>query len=262
MEKNKVGNVFHYLDNFITLGPPDTPTCLDGIVRTYKITGTPLELSKSEGPTTTLTFLRMELDTVKLEIRLPIDKLACLKMVLKRWETKRAGKKRDLLSLIGYLQHAAKAVRQGRSFLRRLIKASTVVDNLDGFLRLNVVAYSDIKWWSVFASQWNGTSMLVRFSKSHPDFTVTSDASGNWGCGAYEQEQWFQLQWPTAMEDIGEGDDSYRDCSSNVGRTMVGKINSLPIRQLGRRSATEFGFQQKRNPDAPDDMSLFHNGKI
>ena len=170
MEKNGVSNVFHYLDDFITLGPAGSSLCqknLQGIISTCECTGTPLEVDKSQGPSPVLTFLGMELDTIKLEIRLPTDKLLCLKALLQHWEARRAGKKRDLLALIGFLQHAAKAVRQGRSFLRRLIDTSTAVQQLDGFIRLNVSARSDIKWWSAFASQWNGTSMLVRFSKQH-----------------------------------------------------------------------------------------------
>lgn len=30
-------------------------------------------------------------------------------------------------------------------------------------------------------------------------FTITSDASGAWGCGAYCNDQWFQLAWPEAV---------------------------------------------------------------
>ena len=29
-----------------------------------------------------------------------------------------------------------------------------------------------------------------------PTSTVTSDASGSWGCGAFCDNQWFQLAWP------------------------------------------------------------------
>ncbi len=29
----------------------------------------------------------------------------------------------------------------------------------------------------------------------HYSAMVTSDASGSWGCGAYQEDQWFQLQW-------------------------------------------------------------------
>ncbi len=77
----------------------------------------------------------MELDTHKLEIRLPAVKLDRLKVLLNKWELKKAGRKKELLSLM-HRQHAAKAVRQGRPFVRRLINASTTVHHLDGFLRL------------------------------------------------------------------------------------------------------------------------------
>lgn len=33
---------------------------------------------------------------------------------------------------------------------------------------------------------------------SSPTFTVTSDASGSWGCGAHYASHWFQLQWEPA----------------------------------------------------------------
>ena len=109
-------------------------------------------------------------------------------------------KKRELLSLIGYLQHASKAVRQGRSFLCRLITLSTAVKNLDNLVRLNISARSDVLWWSLFAAQWNGTSMLAQLDKVNPQFSVTSDASGTWGCGAYEGSKWLQFEWPPTMK--------------------------------------------------------------
>lgn len=30
---------------------------------------------------------------------------------------------------------------------------------------------------------------------SHPDVLLTSDASGNWGCGAFSGKLWLQLKW-------------------------------------------------------------------
>ena len=32
-------------------------------------------------------------------------------------------------------------------------------------------------------------------ANAKPSFTVTSDASGSWGCGAYSGKQWFMLEW-------------------------------------------------------------------
>ena len=33
-----------------------------------------------------------------------------------------------------------------------------------------------------------------------PEVVVTSDASGNWGCGAWSGTSWFQYQWPSMCE--------------------------------------------------------------
>ena len=113
MGNRGVQNVFHYLDDFITVGPPNSPQCqlsLAGILETCQYTGTPVEASKCEGPTTSITFLGMELDSVAMEIRLPADKLVRFRLLLAEWERRKAGKKRELLSLIGYLQHVSKAI--------------------------------------------------------------------------------------------------------------------------------------------------------
>ncbi len=204
MLNRNVTNVAHYLDDFITIGPPDSLECksnLDSIVATCQYTGTPLEIEKSEGPTPIITFLGLEIDSIKMEIRLPAAKLERLQAMLKDWKGKKAGRKRDLLSLIGYLHHACKAIRQGRSFLRRLINLSTVVKSLDAYVRLNLSARSDIRWWSVYARQWNGISMMAHMEKGAPQQFVISDASGSWGCVAYHNQFWFQLQWPVVMED-------------------------------------------------------------
>ena len=37
--------------------------------------------------------------------------------------------------------------------------------------------------------------MLSDRRRTSPDAFVTSDASGRWGCGAYCENDWFQLQW-------------------------------------------------------------------
>ncbi len=117
------------------------------------------------------------------------------------WGSRKAVRKRELLSLIGHLQHAAKVVRQGRSFLRRLIDLSTVVNHLDKFVRLNIGARSDITWWRTFAHQWNGTSMLYTYNLQRPQLHIYSDASGSWGCAALTGAVWFQLQWPPSARD-------------------------------------------------------------
>ena len=202
IQRRRAQPLFHYLDDYITVGPPNSELCqinLDTIKSVCAHTGVPLEDGKCEGPTTCIIFLGMELNSVAKTIRLPDDKLEKLKCLLDDFGGRKAARKRELLSLIGHLQHASKAVRQGRSFVRRLIDLAAVVKRLDGFVRLNISARSDIAWWRVFAKQWNGTSMLYNYRRANPQIHVFSDASGSWGCGAYSGKEWFQLQWPTTM---------------------------------------------------------------
>ena len=49
-------------------------------------------------------------------------------------------------------------------------------------------------------SSWNGVSILAPFHKEAPDGLITSDVSGRWGCGAFHEHDWFQLQWNSTSE--------------------------------------------------------------
>ena len=114
-------------------------------------------------------------------------------------------RKRDLLAIIGVLSHACKAIRAGRSFLRRLIDLSMSVRRLDRRVRLNQAARADLEWWWQFGKRWNGVAMMVAVNSRVPECELVSDASGNWGCGAAYRIQWFQLKWAGlgSTEDYG-----------------------------------------------------------
>ena len=63
------------------------------------------------------------LDTTKLELRLPEEKLQRLGEMITLWQGTKSCLKKELLSLIGHLQHAIRIVKPGLAFLRRM-KAS------------------------------------------------------------------------------------------------------------------------------------------
>ena len=148
-------DVFHYLDDFLTAGKGQSPQCsanLEVIQHTCADTGAPVEPEKLEGPTTVISFLGLQLDTNEMVLRLPADKLAHLMEMMSAWRGKKACRNRELLSLVGVLLHASKAVRPGRAFLRRLINLLMMVKHLDHYVRLNGSARSDIEWSFCFAS--------------------------------------------------------------------------------------------------------------
>ncbi len=100
--------------------------------------GLPVAPDKVEGPTTTITFLGIELDSVALKIRLPVVKLQRLRVALADWEGRRSATKQQLQSIIGHLSHAAQVVKPGRTFLRELIRTMTIPKAGFHMVRLNI----------------------------------------------------------------------------------------------------------------------------
>lgn len=88
--------------------------------KTYKyILGVPLELSKLEGPSTYLPYISgIEIDTIAMQARLPLEKLSGLKQELRLAIDRKNMFKRDLQWLTGLLQFATRVIKPGRPFLR------------------------------------------------------------------------------------------------------------------------------------------------
>ncbi len=196
----------HYLDDFLLFGDPNSDQCEHALrlaLDRCDALGVPVAPRKTEGPSTTLTFLGLELDTLSMTVRLPPLKLDRLRREIQRWECQKSCTKRELLSIIGQLQHACCAIRPGRSFLRRMIELSKCVKELHHRVRLNAAFRSDLKWWGCFLPIWNGTCPMESLCRRAPQIVLTSDASGSWGCGAFTSGgSWFQLQLPESWDGV------------------------------------------------------------
>ena len=198
--------MIHYLDNFLFVGAPRSDICSRSLrmtQETCRSLGVPLALAKQEGPTQWLVFLGIGLDTARLELHLPEEKLRRLVDMISTWQARRSCTKKELLSLIGHLQHATRIIKPGRPFLRRMIDLSMSVRELHHHIRLRAGFHTDLQWWAVFLRRWNGICMMASLGRNTPEATVTSDASGTWGCGAFSDSgRWFQCEWQGAWSDV------------------------------------------------------------
>ena len=89
---NGVQDLWHYLDDSITCGQSVSQECkvnLQLLLDVCRHLGIPLVEEKMEGPTTCLTFLGIDIDTVAEELQLPREKLNRLQMALQEWLQKR-----------------------------------------------------------------------------------------------------------------------------------------------------------------------------
>ena len=99
-----ISPVFHYLDDFLTLGPPGSSTCAHNLATIKEVCSTlgiPLTLEKVEGPSHSLTFFGITLDTQEMMARLPVDKLQRIHSLLATCLRKRKATKREILSIVG-----------------------------------------------------------------------------------------------------------------------------------------------------------------
>ena len=98
--------LIHYLDDYFLAGPANSSLCkhcMDIFIVACNYLGMPLSSNKLVGPTTTLVYLGIAIDSVKKESRLPLDKY-CERLELSHnWHAGEKSTKQELQSLIGHL---------------------------------------------------------------------------------------------------------------------------------------------------------------
>ena len=199
-------DIQHYYDDFLNVGPPGSDQCQlaqDTCLAVCDYLGVPVEHSKTISATTSLKYLGFILDSEQLEIRLPKEKQDNVLRASSAWSNKCAGSKRDLLSLIGLLQHCSQGIPLGHPFLRHLIDRAHSVGESHHFVHLSIWEKDDIRWWFHLISAWNGKSLFLRPKwETGPDDTVSSDAASNYGFSAHLKNGWFADKWPRDTQDI------------------------------------------------------------
>ena len=178
-----VCGIDHYLDDFIIITPPDSDMCgaaLQILEDDCSALGVTLAPEKKEGPSTRVRFLGIDIDTVAGHLYLPADKLTNLRQMVDHWSHRRSCQRRELESLVGTLQHAAKVIRPGRTFMRRMIDLLKGRRSPHHYIRLNKEFRADLAWWKRFAQTWNGLAFFPPPPTQPIEFS--SDASGKWGC--------------------------------------------------------------------------------
>ena len=194
-----VDDLLHYLDDYFTLGPAGSDVCarrLEAIDTAAQYIGIPLSPEKCEGPSTCLIFLGIELDSIAMTARLPREKHVELMDLLTGWGEKKWCKVKQLQSLVGKLNHACTVVPQGRTFLRRLFDLLKGTHRPRRFIRLNKQCQLDITWWREFLPTWDGVYFFdLPDWAPLPDLSLSTDAAGSKGYGAFYNDEWFNGAW-------------------------------------------------------------------
>lgn len=164
-----IEHVTPYIDDFLLLSTGDTleeafaAACLNHqrFQQCLNELGWPIADEKVVEPCLDIVFLGIRFNLQTRTLSVPPEKLQAILQELRAFESRSLATKRELEQLVGKLNFAAKVVKGGRTFLRRMIDLiNTVVDHNDTVI-ISPTFQLDVKWWLDFASEWNGSEIMI-----------------------------------------------------------------------------------------------------
>ena len=198
-EKLRIKSILHLLDDFLIINGTYKACAqqLELFIQTCSYLGIPIAPEKTVGPASVLSFAGIELDSNRMEARLPTDKVAkCTQLIGNFLKRKRVSLK-ELQSLIGLLNFACSVVKPGRAFLRRLIDLTIGIKCAHFSIRLSRESKKDLRVWQSFLSGFNCKSFfLSEYWLNSFKLNLFTDASGALGFGAIFGKHWCYGEWP------------------------------------------------------------------
>ena len=204
-----VGRLLHYLDDFLFGGKKGTNQCAS-IMAVFQdkmmLLGVPIAVEKTEGPSTKICFLGLEIYSEEMVIRIPQPKITKITGKIEELLTRAKCTLKQMQSLIGSLNFACRAVVPGRPFCRRLINATCGLTKPHHHLRITADMKKDLKLWLRFFTGFNYVSVFHdRYWTSNEDIQLFTDSAGgvNLGFGAFFAGKWSYGAWPLPWVDLG-----------------------------------------------------------
>jgi hypothetical protein len=190
--------VVHILDDFFisSISKEIGKTELHRFLEMCEDIGIPMAPEKTMGPDTSMVFVGFEIDTIKEEVRLPVDKLVKCSQEIKEIVQKTKATLREIQSIVGLLNFACAVILPGRPFLRRLIDLTIGITAPHHRIRITKKVRDDLEMWLAFLTSHNGRCLFVdQHQLSVHDIALYTDASGKIGYGAIFGKDWFQGLW-------------------------------------------------------------------
>ncbi|KAI2644577.1 Pro-Pol polyprotein [Labeo rohita] len=148
--------------------------------------GIPLAQDKTEGPSTSIEFLGINLDSQNFLASLPKEKIDRTVLVASTLLTNSNCSKRELLSILGHLNFAMCIIPQGCPFISHLLSLASSAHALEEHISLTDSCRNELSLWISLLKQWNGLSLFYSNLISSPiDIQLYTDAAPSVGFGVF-----------------------------------------------------------------------------
>ena len=191
--------MFNYLDDFIGVSPPSLASSrFQALGQLLTDLGLEESPTKACPPSTTMTCLGVELNTVALTMSVAPERLSEIEALLNQWCSRRTTTKSALQSLVGKLVFVSKCVRQSRVFIARILRLLRTARFNHHHVNLTADFRKDILWWRRFLREYNGVSMISSAVWSSPGEVFVTDACLTGG-GGLCHDQYFHVAFPEGI---------------------------------------------------------------
>lgn len=214
MSRKGHDNIVAYQDDFLVTGK-DYDECFKTwtvLLNLLKNLGFIINENKLIPPSRSLVFLGIQINTVNCELSLPVEKLSLIRTCVKEFMSRKRATKQQLMSLAGRLSFAARVVRGGRIFLRRLFNAIAAIKKRHQKLLLEGDVRGDIEWWHKFLVQFNGTAAFIDDIPISPVLTDACLVAG----GAFYNGDFLYTVWKADYPEIADACINYLEAMMAV----------------------------------------------
>ena len=163
--------IVNYLDDFLVIAE-DEETCLHHrylVSSAIQLLGFDVSWKKVTDPATTTTFLGITIDSLKMELSLPMEKVLKLKSFLNELLERGCATKKELERAGGLVSHCSYVVRCGRTFSRRIFDLAASYTRHSRSIPLDENIIMDFKWWLAFCGTFNGRACVIRDLHQPPE---------------------------------------------------------------------------------------------
>ena len=186
-------SVVVYLDDFLII-ESSYSRCLEAqkvLIALLRELGFAIAWEKVEGPTQSLTFLGIEIDTVRDLLVLPEKKLKEFETLVSEVLMCQRISLKKLQSLAGKLNWASSVVRGGRTYLRRILDMMKPLRLSHHKLKISKEMRKDLIWWKKFLRSFNGKKILSYSTVSHFVYVDACDTGG----ACFYNGDWQYVNW-------------------------------------------------------------------
>jgi hypothetical protein len=189
-------HLINYIDDLASC-VPDTvaPAAYAGLRSLLNNLGIQEAPEKSCPPTKVMEFLGVTFNVTDMTMSVTPERVTEIICLLDRWLNKKKATKKQLQSLIGKLQFAAKCVRAGRIFISRLLLILPTLRKQHHRFYVNSQFRKDLLWWRSFLVTFNGVSIIPHIAWTGPDTTISTDACLK-SLGGWSGSSFFSCMFP------------------------------------------------------------------